>query len=64
MATKKVKTGLIKRKRSDTLVKSVEKKYNVDLKVRSDMQLGTYLKNEGLPSLSKLIEQKRKKGGQ
>ena len=48
----------IKRKRSDTKISTIEKKYNIDLKVRSDMKLGTYLKREGLPSLSKLVKKK------
>lgn len=45
----------IRRKRSDTTIRTIEKKYNIDLKVRSDMKLGNYLRREGLPSLSKLI---------
>ncbi|MCA9382566.1 hypothetical protein KC660_04125 [Candidatus Dojkabacteria bacterium] len=60
----KTKSGKIRKKRDDTLIKSIEKKYNVDLGVRSDMQLGNYLKKEGLPSLSKLIQKKKgKKSG-
>ncbi|MEA2097567.1 MAG: hypothetical protein U9P70_00610 [Patescibacteria group bacterium] len=35
---------------------SAEKKYNVDLGVRSDMKLGNYLKKEGYKSLSKMLE--------
>ncbi len=43
-------------KRGDTLVKTIEKKYGVDLGYRSDAQLHTVLKKEGLPSLSKLLK--------
>mgnify|MGYP003441341471 CR=1 FL=1 len=50
----------IRQKRSDTLVKTIEKKYGVDLKYRSDAQLHTVLKKEGLPSLSKLLKMARK----
>mgnify|MGYP006865046433 CR=1 FL=1 len=51
----------IRRKRSDTSVGTIERKYGVDLGVRSDMKLGNYLKKEGLPSLSKLIDKSRKR---
>lgn len=46
----------IRKKRGDTLVKTIEKKYGVDLGYRSDAQLHTVLKKEGLPSLSKLLK--------
>jgi len=46
----------IPKKRGDTLVKTIEKKYGVDLGYRSDAQLHTVLKKEGLPSLSKLLK--------
>ena len=49
-------TKLIAKKRGDTLVKTIEKKYGVDLKYRSDAQLHAALKKEGLPSLSKLLK--------
>lgn len=51
-----------RKKREDTLIKTIEKKYDVDFGVRSDKKLGTYLKEEKLPSLSKALEkiQKRK----
>lgn len=52
---------LIPRKRGDTLVKTIEKKYGVDLGHRSDAQLHTVLKKEGLPSLSKLLKMTQKK---
>ena len=50
----------IRQKRSDTLVKTIQKKYGVDLGYRSDTQLHTVLKKEGLPSLSKLLKMTRK----
>ena len=46
----------IRRKRADTLVKIIEKKFGVDLGYQSDNQLHTTLKKEGLPSLSKLLK--------
>ncbi|HAM96476.1 MAG: hypothetical protein UR96_C0003G0034 [candidate division WS6 bacterium GW2011_GWC1_36_11] len=54
------KSGKIREKRSDTLVKTIERKYNVDLQARSDMKLGNLLREKGLPSLSKLIKETRK----
>ena len=51
----------IRQKRGDTLVKTIEKKYGVDLRYRSDTQLHTVLKKEGLPSLSKLLKMTQKK---
>jgi hypothetical protein len=57
---KKSKTGKIRKKRSDTLVKNIEKQYNVDLGVRSDMKLETLLKKKGLPSMSKVIKERKK----
>ncbi len=46
----------IRQKRGDTLVKTIEKKYGVDLKYQSDAHLHTVLRQEGLPSLSKLLK--------
>jgi hypothetical protein len=54
-------TKLIRQKRNDTLVKTIEKKYGVDLGYRSDAQLHTVLQREGLPSLSKLLKMTQKK---
>lgn len=51
----------IRSKRGDTLVKNIEKKYGVDLGYRSDTQLHTVLKKEGLPSLSKLLKMTKNK---
>ncbi len=47
--------GRLRQKRSDTLVKTIEDKYSVDLGVRSDMKLGTLLKQRGVKSLNDLI---------
>ncbi|MCC7460372.1 MAG: hypothetical protein IT286_03625, partial [Proteobacteria bacterium] len=42
-------------KRDDTHIGTIEKQYGVDLGVRSDMELGNYLKREGVKSLNDLI---------
>jgi len=34
---------------------TIEKKYSVDLGVRSDMKLGNYLQQKGYPSLSGML---------
>lgn len=59
MATSK---GQFRQKRSDTKMGSVEKKYGADFGVRSDKKLGNYLKEQGYPSLSKLLDAKRNGG--
>ena len=56
-----IMTKAMRKKRGDTLVKTIEKKYGVDLEYRSDAQLHTVLKKEGVPSLSKLLKMTRKK---
>jgi len=48
-------SGPLRQKRSDTLVKTIEKQYDTDFKVRGDMQLGTLLKKEGVDSLNDLM---------
>lgn len=47
---------MIHKKRGDTLVKTIEQQYKVDLGYRSDAKLSTVLKNEGASSLSKLLK--------
>lgn len=47
--------GLLRDKRDDTHISTIEKKYGISLGVRSDMHLGTYLKREGKESLNDLI---------
>ena len=56
MSSQQIQSGQIRRKREDTLIKNIERKYNVDFGVRGDMTLGTYLKEKGLPSLSKALD--------
>lgn len=52
-----------RRKREDTKIGSIEKQYGVDFDARSDKQLGNYLKDKGLPSLSKALEDVAKRQG-
>lgn len=47
--------GQLRDKRDDTHIGTIEKQYGIDLGVRSDMELGTYLKREGIKSLNDLI---------
>lgn len=61
MSKQKTHSGPIRRKRQDSLIKNIEKKYDVNFGVRGDTKLGTYLKNKGLPSLSKALEKVAKK---
>lgn len=42
--------------RSDTRIGTIEEKYEIDLGVRPDMKLGTFLKRQGYPSLSAMLE--------
>lgn len=53
------KTGLLRDKRNDTKIGTIEKKYGLKLNVRSDMHLGTYLKKHRIWSLNDLINQKK-----
>ena len=50
-------------KRGNTLVKTIEKKYGVDLGCRRIIKKHTVLRKEGLPSLSKLLKMTQKKQG-
>lgn len=50
--------GLLRNKRDDTLVSTIEKQYGVDFGVRGDMQLGTLLKQKNTVSLNDLINGK------
>ncbi|MBU4478201.1 MAG: hypothetical protein KKH34_03830 [Candidatus Omnitrophica bacterium] len=47
--------GLLRDKRDDTHMGTIEKQYDRDLKVRSDMHLGNYLKQKGIASLNDLV---------
>ena len=48
--------GTFRPVRQDTKVGTIEKRYNVDLGVRSDMKLGKYLSKKGYPSLSNMLK--------
>ena len=47
--------GTLRQKRSDTHIGTIEEIYKVDLDVRSDMHLGTFLKRHRINSLNDLI---------
>ena len=47
--------GTYRQLRRDAQIGTVEKKYGVDLGVRSDMKLGKYLEKKGYPSLSRML---------
>lgn len=49
------KNGLLRDKRDDTHIGTIEKKYNLDLGVRSDMHLGNFLKQKNISSLNDLV---------
>jgi len=51
----KTKQGTFYAKRSDTKISAIEKKYGVDLGVRSDMKLGNYLEKKGYKSLADML---------
>jgi hypothetical protein len=48
-------SGPLRDKRDDTHVGTIERTYSRDFGVRSDMQLGTLLKETGMKSLNDLI---------
>ena len=54
----KNKSGQFRTKRWDTKIGTIEKQYWLDLKVRSDMKLSTYLWNNWFPSLKKILDNK------
>ena len=47
--------GQLRDKRDDTHIGTIERQYNRDFRVRSDKQLGNFLKEEGVASLNDLI---------
>lgn len=57
MTTKKTQ---FRQKRSDTRIGTIEKQYGVDFGVRSDKKLGSYLKEKGFSSLSKVLKRAEK----
>ena len=48
--------GQLRDKRDDTHVGTIEKKYDRDFGVRSDKELGNFLKEKGIDSLNDLIQ--------
>lgn len=56
MSQTRTSNGKIRQKRGDTLLKTIETTYKVDLGYRSDAKLSTVLKREGASSLSKLLK--------
>lgn len=52
--------GQLRQKRSDTLIGTIEDQYNIDLNVRSDMELGNYLKENKIESLNDLVHRESK----
>jgi hypothetical protein len=51
--------GQLRDKRDDTHMGTIERQYNRDFGVRSDMELGTFLKENGIASLNDLIQSDR-----
>lgn len=47
--------GLLRDKRDDTHIETIEEQYGIDLHVRGDMHLGNYLKEHKIKSLNDLI---------
>ena len=47
--------GELRKKRDDTHIGTIEKQYDVNLSVRSDMHLENLLKQQGIKSLNDLI---------
>lgn len=56
MTRTRTKKGVYATKRNDTKIGTIEKKYGVDLGVRSDMKLGNYLKEKGYDSLADMLK--------
>lgn len=53
--------GQLRDKRDDTHMGTIERQYNRDFGVRSDMQLGSFLKENRIASLNDLIHSNRGK---
>lgn len=53
--------GQLRDKRDDTHMGTIERQYDRDFGVRSDKQLGNFLKEEGVASLNDLIQSNRGK---
>lgn len=52
----KRKSGTFRRKRGDTKIGTIERKYGRDFGVRSDKKLASYLKEKGYSSLNELLK--------
>ena len=52
--------GELRQKRNDTHIGTIEKNYSIDLNVRSDMHLGTYLEKKEIASLNDLVNNNKK----
>ena len=52
--------GQLRNKRDDTLIRTIEKQYGIDLGVRSDMKLGTYQEKTGAKSLNDIVHSTQK----
>lgn len=52
----RTKSGTFRQKRKDTQMGTIEQMYGKDFGVRSDKKLGSYLKERGYDSLSKLLK--------
>lgn len=52
----RTKSETYTQKRGDTKIGTIEKKYGVDLGVRSDMTLRKYLKEKGYTSLANMLK--------
>jgi hypothetical protein len=48
--------GQLRDKRNDTHMGTIERQYDRDFNVRSDKQLGNFLKENGIESLNDLIQ--------
>ena len=57
------KANQFRKKRKDTKMGTIEKKYGKDFRVRSDKKLGNYLKEKGYNSLSEILKETSDKGG-
>lgn len=53
--------GELRQKRGDTRVGNIEREYDIDLGVRSDMRLDTLRQRTGLTSIEDLVRQARDK---
>ena len=53
------KNGELEKKRSDTLIRTLQKKYKVDFPFRADMKLGTALEKTRSKSLKHFLKKMR-----